>query len=711
MTVTLFRVFPQLVKEMEFVDRPVKEILMTIARATGVSIICDKTVTGNASYHFENTDFNTALKIFLDSCGLFFIRKDGIYYVSALYLSYNREKNLLSVKAKDLSPEVILSGIADEIGTTILFDPLPRETVTINAVGLPVYRVIEIITARFDNYHADKHDGYYYIKKKPLLESQTVTRNPFVIEASDGLYSIKGDYAHLNDILSALFRESGREYLLLKRGNPSLENISFSKKSFDGLLGLILEMAGADFTVKNGIYYIFDAPGNGIYKKIENTAYIKLKYISSAVLPGLIPGYLSRSLSIKADNGNNAVIISGPPGEVKPAVDFIRTMEDEYSRRTVKKISLSYLTSGEITRLIPERFKAVHISKTGDPYSLTAESSPELMAQFISFISSADKTGNTYPVRLKYIRSMDLLKAPPPSAGKDSIEESGSPDLVFFKGSEERYVGFSKELEYIDRPVPQIRYELLVVQYQKSSSSEFSFSLKDGINYPGGKSMILGSLGSLIGLNIDVVSSFGYQFAVDLNAKLSDSRARILADTTLNSISGEQTSFRNTNTYRYRDMQIDPDTGKEITTGITREITSGLMININGWISGEGMITMDVKTTISKRGADVSPGTANPPPTSEKIITTHVRTPSGRPVVIGGLFQQENDDTASHTPLLSRIPLVGKLFSSRKDTFEKNEMTVYIVPLIENGEKDKTEPDDMLRNYYDIFFRGGNLWN
>ena len=39
--------------------------------------------------------------------------------------------------------------------------------------------------------------------------------------------------------------------------------------------------------------------------------------------------------------------------------------------------------------------------------------------------------------------------------------------------------------------------------------------------------------------------------------------------------------------------------------GVTREITSGLVLNIDGWVSGDGMITTTVNASVSKRGADV----------------------------------------------------------------------------------------------------------
>ena len=196
-----------------------------------------------------------------------------------------------------------------------------------------------------------------------------------------------------------------------------------------------------------------------------------------------------------------------------------------------------------------------------------------------------------------------------------------------------------------------------------------------------------------------------------MNAKISDSEARILADTTLNGLTGEDISFQNTNTYRYRDMEIDPDTGEVKSTGVTREITSGLIISINGWVSGDNMVTMDVKSTVSKRGADVSSSTGNPPPTSEKVISTHVRTQSGEPVIISGLLQQERDVIYQKTPILSSIPLLGWLFTSEVETSTNTELIIYIVPFIEYPERERLSSDKIFKTYYKSFFEGKGSWN
>jgi len=696
---------------MEFVNQSIKDILFTLAQTTGTSIIADDTVEGQASYHFSDTNLDNALEHFLDPYDLYFWKKDGIYYVSKVMVKYNESTSLLTLFAKNVEPQLILEKISKEIKSTILFDTLPRESLTVNADSLPVGQVLRIVMHRFDDYEVEDLEDYYYVKRRPAEGSSFRSSAAGAITEENNLFSISADSIRLREALKQLFSVTELEYSMMKRGDSVLENIHFKDKSFNELLRLILEQVDGDFTVRRNIYYIFDVSKNEIMKKMDDIEFIKLDNIPVELLPSLFPAGLASSSMFKIDKDNNAIILSGSYEETTPVREFITKLEAEYEEKQVSKLDLSFLTVDELVKLLPVRLQKLQVVRTGNSQTLILEAAKEQIDDFTSFTQMIDIHGEGLAVPLKYIRAEDLLKNLPPSISETDIVKSADPNLIFFKGSEEKLERFLRDLEYIDKPIPQIRYELLIVQYQESKNKEFGLTTSNQIMQEGDQTSILGTLGNLVNLNLDIVTTFGYLFAIDLNAKISDSEARIMADTTLNGLTGEDISFQNTNTYRYRDMEIDPDTGEAQSTGVTREITSGLIIGINGWVSGDDMITMDVNSTVSKRGADVSSSTGNPPPTSEKVISTHVRTPSGKPVIISGLLQQERDVITQKTPILSSIPLLGWLFTSEVETSTNTELIIYIVPYIEYPERERLASDRIFKEYYKSFFAGKGSWN
>ncbi len=72
--------FSQTIDEMEFNNQPIRDILLVLAQMSGQSIIADNTVAGNASYYFNHIDLDQALEQFLSHYGMFYWKKNNIFY-------------------------------------------------------------------------------------------------------------------------------------------------------------------------------------------------------------------------------------------------------------------------------------------------------------------------------------------------------------------------------------------------------------------------------------------------------------------------------------------------------------------------------------------------------------------------------------------------------------------------------------------------------
>ena len=363
-----------------------------------------------------------------------------------------------------------------------------------------------------------------------------------------------------------------------------------------------------------------------------------------------------------------------------------------------KSYRLDNTTVAALRGQLERRFAGMELVEI-DRHSFLARLDQETHEQLASFIQEADTHQWSHPIKLKYIKSEALLKNLPPSVEAQDLVDTGTGDTVFFVGPEGRRKAFLQELEVLDRPQQLIRYDLLIMQYQKSSNLSWGVTAAMRPMEAGDRTVISGELGRLLGMNFDAITLFGLLFSLQVNAALSSNEASVFADTTLYGNSGEKISFKNTNTYRYREAVVDPDTGKSQYTGITREIVSGLVLDIAGWASGDGMITMDVSASVSKQGVDTN--SVNPPPTTEKVVSTQVRSRSGEPVVLSGLSQRNEDEAAQGVPFLSQIPLLGNLFKSGETTESHTEMIIYLVPHLEEDEK-AAAPQKIMEEFYSL---------
>lgn len=382
-------------------------------------------------------------------------------------------------------------------------------------------------------------------------------------------------------------------------------------------------------------------------------------------------------------------------------------VEKIYEKQREEKYVLKQVDVKYFLRLIESSLQECNPIILDDENSFLLMATETVHRKVKEYITKIDTAQNSYAVTLKYIKSEALLRYLPPAVSREEIVISSNPNIIFFKGSEYKYKNFLKELEIIDRPESQIRYQLLVVQYERSENLNWAKSLSVNKREEEGKNNerprmyeFTGVMSNIFNINFDLVSKFGYQFIAKLNFELSENKAHILADTTLNGLTGEDVSFRNTNTFRFVDRTID-SSGKPL-YGAVREVTSGLLVNIKGEVSGAGMVTMAVNAQVSKQGSgSVTSGIL--PPTSEKIVKTKVRSKSGTPIIIGGLLQVENNADEKKVPGLGDIPVLGYAFKDKHASDTVSEMVIYIVPYIHKEEKPKTTVTEDLKRLYEKY--------
>ena len=697
-------IFSEQIKEMQFINQPITDILLALGEISGKSIIPDETVKGSASYYFSETDFETAIKVFLNTYKMYLRKENNIYYVSRIKVEYDERTGKISMDGEDVEINLLVRAASKAIGKTILFDSLPSQNLSVHITKVEPQKLLDIIIKRYPDYKVEVDQDYFYIKHIPARHEGKAPEGrraqTDMIHKAGELYSMDVDKARFREIIDDLFIKSDHEYSLLLQRDSYIEKLRFKDKSFEKLLRLILDQANADYSKVGEIYYIFEIQQRDILKKLKTTIRLPLIHIAAQGISNLFPSEMLSSKFFKLDVNSNSIILSGSLEEIGPVQEFIKKIDLPDEGQKHYRFDLKYLDNTNVRSMFPPAFKYIEPIIIPNTNSFIIRLFPERKKILEEYLKLIDRPEETVTVKLKYIKAQDLLQKLPPSITKKEIIETSDSSVVFLKTSPEKLERFYRELELLDQPAPQIRYQVLVIQHQAGEAINWSDSFKATAG--GTENAFIGTIGSLLSLSFDIVSTFGYQFGVQLSLDLSTNKARVLADTTLIGVSDQEISFQNTETYRYREIEVDED-GNTKYTGVTREITSGLIFNIKGWVSGNGMITMDVKATVSKRGTDVSTESGSIPPTSENVINTKIRTLSGKPLVIGGLIRQERSIHVNKVPILGSIPLLGYLFQSRKESVENSELVIYIVPHVDYSKLEETEIGLRLEKLYNKF--------
>lgn len=646
-------------RSFEFVNQNIKDVLFIFSTQLGKPILADSTVEGETSFQFAGTDTEKAFNAFLQANRLFAYEDSGVLYISKISVTQNGD-GTLSLVSYDASAAQIIERIAHATGTTITYETLPSVKNSICADNVTVTEALEILLKPYSDYSVITEDKYIFVRKESAarksavadaetkLEIQEEMQDTADNESSYQTFTAYISKAPLKDALERLFSMTEESYTSFVTDMREIEHVQFAGKNFDESLSLIADGGGAKAVKSGGMWFIFQEETQNIQSSIK---------------------------------GGSAVW---------------------------KHHTLKYSSFGAVRPVLEARFPYMKFYELPDKSSFTFAIEEKDEKSFDDFIALIDRPAASSVIKLKYIKAEDLIAHLPPSVKAEDIVLTGNNSSIFFKGTDENRKILLKELANVDIPQKRIRYDMLIVQFQKTANLNWSLKFEADNLVPGHRTLLTGALANLLNLNFDVVTVFGYLFALKFNTALAENKASVFADTTLHGVSGENIQFRNTSTYRFRDSTIDPETGEPKYTGVTREIVSGLVLDINGWISGDGMITTTVTASVSKQGVDVSATTGNPPPTSEKLITTQVRSRSGEPVILSGLTQNDSTISDEGIPFLKRIPILNRLFSTYLKTDEQSEMVIYLVPHLEKDSDDENEALNLEKVYGKV---GTKIWN
>lgn len=628
----------------DFNDCEIKDILFAVSVDTGISIVPDDTVSGKGDLKFAGGNFDQAFDAFLRSNRLFVRRDGGVWTVSKFQVAV--ENDLFSVEAYDLLPVQIVEKLSEVMDKVVTYESLPAQRISVCFRGVSEAVLMDCLAKRFGVYSVERDEtGYHFAKITEGRGGGVQRAEGFSgmvkiekLEDRDGwgAFCVDVEDCRFSVVLKKLFENTVeiKSYCLLTDADCKIQRSIFVGSDFDDTLRILCAQCGLDFVFENGIYYIFSSP------------------------------------SVREE------LVSG--------------------KRTWRKFTLCFTKSQDFLTFIIKRIGKLETIMLPDEYSFLCYASSSEADAVEELISEADIKVSTYVLNLRYLKPSELMEHLPPSVDRSALVIADDSARIYFKGTEEAYRLLCEQIEVCDKPAVRLSYDLLILQYDETIQNNWSSSFGVKRLTAGDRNGASAVLGSVMGFNLNVVTAFGLTFAAELQGSIEENKTRVYADTTLHGVSGREIHFQNTNTYRYRDNNVDPETGKPIYSGVTREIASGIKLDVLGWVSGEGVITSKVTASVSRRGNDTSGATGNPPPTSEKLVTTEVCGKSGEPVVLSGLVQMAESEQQKRSPLISRIPLLGNLFKNKDKTKESMQMVIYLVPHVTGdiSETDSREDTD-----------------
>ncbi|MBL0848661.1 MAG: type II and III secretion system protein family protein [Candidatus Liberibacter ctenarytainae] len=204
----------------------------------------------------------------------------------------------------------------------------------------------------------------------------------------------------------------------------------------------------------------------------------------------------------------------------------------------------------------------------------------------------------------------------------------------------------------------------------KNGIDTFSFGLTDGGN------------------SVFSMGAFLNQFSLQsvLKALEKAKAMRTLAEPTLTAISGKSASFTSGGERLYSNTN---------STGSTSMIPHkyGVLLHFTPTVLSAGRIGLRIQTEVSEPVSGVA---GEAPEYRVRQADTTVELPSGGTIVLAGLLKDDIQQSSAGTPYLSKIPIVGSLFSSQMTERQETEIFISATPYLVKpvAAKELARPDD-----------------
>ena len=577
---------------------------------------------------------------------------------------------VLSFKNTDIKD--VLRGLATKYRVNILVADDVNKRLTLHLVDVTVRDALQFIVA--DNQlHLEQFGSIYKISNRP---EPAPAPKVWEVSFADDLLSVDFRQDDIHEAIYQIARVSGQTILLDRDINGSLSGMINTAPFEEGLHNLL--------------------KANGYHLRKQQSAYLVQRMRSQAGNDGKESGKGRRNLWINAHQDK---------------IDFeasnvsLQTFLDELAIATSMNLFLMGQPKGSINARasglsLEECLNYVLLEQdytfkqSGDIYLIGDKSNKSLTSSRL--------------IRLNNLKADGILEMlPKKSIQKAELNIIKEHNALLINGAQDVIAEIEEIVHSLDKPIPQIFLEVLVIDYRLNDSHELG--IEAGIGDPSADDTSGSFLGSLTGLipGIDLFRTGGEinnflnknkpfkgfnigklpeDFYMTIHALDKIDKLNIRSKPQLTTLNGHEAELVIGETRYFKLISQTPfyeEAQQGYTPRTTNERFQTIDINtslkITPWVSASGEITIEINPEFNAAGDDALAGEL-PPNIRKRALSSTVRLHDGETIVLGGLIEERDIESSSQVPLLGRIPIVGRLFKNSVKRKEKNELIIYVTP-------------------------------
>lgn len=337
--------------------------------------------------------------------------------------------------------------------------------------------------------------------------------------------------------------------------------------------------------------------------------------------------------------------------------------------------------------------QALSLILQGTPFTYALQDSVLLIGDRNPGSASGQALSKNEIYFLRHTRVDKVLPLLPKNLPPQAMQAVPELNALLLSGTGEMNQKVKDFLQTIDLPIPQVVIEAVIVEFYKGRNSQYG--IKAGQPKTDPNAAVVGPALALQGTGVlrpnsvlktelgDLTTTVGMlpqNFLLQLEAIENSDKGRVLARPRLTTLNGQQANI-NVGTSDY--FQVTTTDRNGVISSDYRAFNTGITLAITPYLTQSGQITAEIKPEVrtprSTSGSDAD-AASRPPGTSTRSLQTNVSLKDGETIVLGGLMQTLDLENIQGVPLLSAIPIIGKLFTYHTRNRETTELAIFITP-------------------------------
>jgi len=473
---------------------------------------------------------------------------------------------------------------------------------------------------------------------------------------------------------------------------------------------------------------------------------IRPKQSSANALIPLIRPLINSQGHIAVYTPSNSLIVTDRNANIKR----IRQLVDELDKNPAdvyEIVKLKHSSSSQIAKLVdkvfsensggmaPNDFNAYAIERSN---SILLFGDKEIVAKMKAVVIKLDiKDQGSSSLKVVYLKYADatalveiLNKMTPNIDEKNSNKSNTSitaheeTNSLIISAEPDVMTSLTGIISQLDIRRAQVLVEAIIVEISDQLSKDLGFQFLfggEGSNSPiasqrlgdptpdlsalvgglatGGTTAVLSTMLSLDGFAAGVgkYKKGGDSFAAILNVLAKNTDSNVLSTPSILTMDNEESSI-------IVGQEIPITTGESLGTNnsnpfrtVTRQ-EIGIKLSVKPQINEGNSIKLDIEQEVSSLSGPISAGSAEIV-TNKRAIETVVMVEDNQTIVLGGLIDDDIQESIRKVPVLGDIPGLGKLFRKEQTTISKKNLVVFLKPTIIRTSQDMEALTNTKYNY------------